>query len=347
MSKSHTFLFFVLLVPALVVGCGETQKDPNPAQLRTELSQEFHAIDSPDKRPPDFEAKLDRFLTLDPNPVDRVWVISQQIDLGRENNQLEAMPTHLHNLHEALESLAEGQGEHGSLEWCRGSAESTLRFLHKDVYERWVGGKDEHLANIITTAGEMYWHHFPDAIAVADVLWVDAEFRRQNGQPMEAVSYYERILVKDFHNTYGDDARSRIIDAWTAASYGAELPTDLKEAVPIPSPHKEWMEIVGRTIKKDPTSQEAREYLFRIAKLKLAFAHTEEAEAELMELAFSKEDDVAVEAASFLLEHEAKTYDTKYNFRKLRKTLQENKYLWSRSEFRSVYFRLKKEVEGD
>ena len=64
-------------------------------------------------------------------------------------------------------------------------------------------------------------------------------------------------------------------------------------------------------------------------------------------LAHSKKDETAVDAAIAYMEYAAKhEAKSKSSFRKVRKSLQENKFLWSKPRFRVVVFKLKEEIEG-
>lgn len=330
-----------ILIGALLLGGCQVKTDPTPAELRAELVDDLRASEgSPD------ETKIDELLALSPPVHERVWALGHKVELRRTANDLTAIPKPLTELGTALTELATAQITDEDFKWSREAAERAMRQLHVDVYERWMGSGNDLTVNILTLNGKLYREHFPDAIEGTEVMWRDAEMLRQTGQPMEAVPIYHMVIQKDFLGKYEDQARDRIIDAWTAASFNTPKPTGLKQAIPLPSPHKEWLEIVTPVIDKDRSAEKAREYLFRIAQLELDYLNYEQGEAMLMDLAFSKEDKVAVEAAKVLLLHAADTYRRKYDFRKLRKTLQENKYLWKQSDFRSLYFELKEKVEG-
>jgi hypothetical protein len=90
-----------------------------------------------------------------------------------------------------------------------------------------------------------------------------------------------------------------------------------------------------------------RRLMLEVAALKLPLggAHIDDAYALLSDIITAHDDEVSIDAAIALLTH-ASTALKPMEFRKLRKPLQERKFLWSSGRFRGFVNEIKKRVEG-
>jgi hypothetical protein len=422
-----TLLLIVALGLAALSGCGRTVE--NYAALKQLQDAIKQAADSSDDAT--VMKKSLTMLEFKPQGEFRVWALSQIITSARNLKDDAVLTQYLPDLDVSLGQLIDedppaNAQPNSDLARIYQGAEAALREANAYAFFRWSYGKDSSpdVLKIFQVSGDAYIKYHSDTILLSDVLWQQAEFYRVTGENMKAVPLYEQAIVKDFQSKYPKKAQEKLAEIWTEESAKTPLPTDIKEATPIPSPHKEWMEIANRRMKAglpdperraielrfaeihyafgdkktaydiylklatsspDPAALDAasrytrlvhdadtidafrllrsqlsteaapflwkqapfREQLFEIGKKQLAAEPPlkEDAYKLLADLAHTNQDATSVEAAKTLLNFAA-TAENKFDFRLIRKDLQDDKYLWSQPTFQNLVINLKKQVEG-
>ena len=240
--------------------------------------------------------------------------------------------------------------------------------------------------DLFRCASMTYRQHFPDAILVADLLWIDAQALEAEGRPQEAIALYEEIARKDFTGNYRDKVRAKIEGAWKSSSEDAPLPDPpASSPIDIPSPHKEWLEAAQERLAADPQAKDNKaietrileikraygqlndrqhiealidldltydgitidEHQLRLAKALFKLGEVDEAYDTLRAVIDMAVPETQVPAARVMIEHAATHAKSAYEFRKIRKELQGNSALWGDPNFRALVIKLKKQVEGD
>lgn len=342
------------LVGLLAVGgCGgrNTENYAVLKQLQDAIKQADTAADD--------ETVLEKSLTMlsfKPEGDMHVWALSQTILTARNLKKDDIIRQRLPELDQALGALIEEEPpstakKDSDLARAYQLAESALREVNAYAFHRWDYGKDSSpdIIAAFKSSGEAYRKYHNDTILLSDVLWRDAEFYRTTGENMKAVPLYEAAIVKDFEGKYQKKCQEKLAAIWTEESAKTPLPTDIKEPTPIPSPHKEWMEIAERRMKAGLPEEEKRAITFRFGEVRYAFGNRKEGYDTFLALATSGQDASALDAAMRYL-NLVHTNDTLDALRLLRSQLAIDKtpYLWKQDPFRQKFFEIaKKQFEAE
>ncbi|OIP35028.1 MAG: hypothetical protein AUK47_17350 [Deltaproteobacteria bacterium CG2_30_63_29] len=372
MPHRLTLLLLIVALTATMLGCG-----PN-ATLG-----EIEAALASGNRPLTFR----RWSTFDKNsisPREQVQLTVRILQMAHEAKDPDDLRTSLDLLDESLTRLGPSTRQTVDLDEdgkARLQAKDELDLVHLQLFESFKGEP----IPAFERAGALYFEHYPDALLVAELYWREAEYFRQLGDPMRAITSYESVVLKDFGGALRPQADAQILAAWEHASKASPLPTNIEQMTPIPTPHKEWLATVEGQVARNPEDRTLLESRKRVAAIRRAYLQIDE-EQLLTELAdldlhygvlnvaqhklrladillqFDKpeqayvhlkavialaEDDFAIEAAKRLITELAQRRQSQKDFRIARKELQLNKFLWNNVGFRSFLTKLKDEVEAE